>query len=178
MRTTNPVERALQRQKLSPPLMNVAKQGSRGRDLVPLIQAMDLRKFFVIVGMDLFFWDTVLPPFKPSLPEIERLCRVAEVRRIPLLPGTVSDLSVPALQLSLKKVNEQMRCAVEQRPFCRILDLYKINELILEEDGFTLDNRHYEISTVAPDGIHLSSAASAYLGVKILEFICEPFPER
>lgn len=178
MRTTNPVERALRRQNLSPPILNVAKRGSRGRDLVHRIQAMDLRRFSVIVGIDLFFWDTVLPPSLPSMPEIERLCRMAESRKVPLLLGTVPDLQVPALQLGLRKVIEEISRAAEPRPFCRILDLHEINGSILKHGGFTLDNRHYGVSAVAPDGIHLSSAASEYLGVKILEALNEPFPER
>jgi len=155
-----------------------AKDGARGTELVPKLPDSDYNSCSLVIGVDLFFWDSV----PDSGANVRATCArrtaivsqfFARLRKahIPIVIGNIPNLlgtfvsQSCADDLNARIVSE---CQLSGPTRCRILDLRRIHELA-EKGQLVIGDRHVSLEDLLPDGLHLSELSANYIKDRILD---------
>jgi hypothetical protein len=148
----------------------IARNGTPGREVLKSVSASAVKNATVIIGVDLFFWDSLAPSPDESLKAMSRLVSLATQQNIPIVLGEVPEL-MPSRQHSVYSLNKKMQELCQNYSQCKILPLNAILHKTLT-DGFLLqDGKKYGLDTLLPDGLHISKPASEYLADRILDLL-------
>ena len=145
----------------------IAKKGTAGKELLKSMPASALKDRTSIIAMDLFFWDSFAANPAESLKAMDRLVKLAQQQKIPIVLGNVPAL-MPTRQPSVDAINKQIKELCQNYSSCKILPLDLILQKILKEGHITQDGKRYGLETLLPDGLHISKPASEYLADQIL----------
>lgn len=143
-----------------------ALRGKAAKEILKPVTESGLKGRSVVIGLDLFFWDSFLPGVHDSLAALERLVTQTERQGIALILGEVPEL-MSQRQTQLNLINKKMQDLARRHSHLRILPLNSILRKT-QRDGFILhDGRKYELEELLPDGLHISEIASEYLANQI-----------
>ncbi len=164
--TASPGKRLALRHTTADRIKVVAVNGRPGREVLSRVNDSVLKDRSVIIGMDLFFWDTFATSPGESLKAIDKLIASASEKNIPLVLGEVPAL-MPHMQPSLTAINKRLTDACASYKACKLLPLNQILVKTLT-DGFILhEGKKYTLDTLVPDGLHIASPASEFLANEI-----------
>jgi hypothetical protein len=151
----------------------VAQRGKPGKEVLKTFTDGELKDRSVIIGIDLFFWDSFSSSPQESLKALEKIYSRAQDLKIPLVLGEIPEL-VPYYQKSVVVLNEKMRELCEKnKSRCKILPLNQILRKTLNDGYIVQDGKKYSIEELLPDGLHLAQPASEYLADQILRLLKE-----
>lgn len=146
----------------------IARHGRAGRDTVHLLHEKDVKERSVLIGMDLFFWDSTLDHPERSIKTLHHLVELVEKYRIPFILGDIPEL-LPGWQYSRKLIQDEIHRVCHQSPYCLLMPLEHVYKDVLREGGITYQNKQYELWDLVPDGLHIGDVAGNYLADIMLE---------
>lgn len=145
-----------------------ALRGKAAKEILKPVTESSLKGKSVVIGLDLFFWDSFLPGVHDSLAALERLVAQTERQGTALILGEVPEL-MPQRQTQLNLINKKMYELARRYSHLRILPLNSILRKI-QRDGFIFhEGQKYGLEELLPDGLHISEIASDYLANQISE---------
>jgi hypothetical protein len=166
--TESPGRRLALRYTEADKIQKVAVSGATGVTVEPGITELVLRDRTVVIGIDLFFWDSTRRSSEPSAEALNRLMERVSKLGIPIVLGNIPALLGP-VQLTRNPLNRKITEACKAYSKCHLFDLEAIYAKLLREGGITIGEKFYAIRELVPDGLHLSPVAADYLAAKILE---------
>lgn len=153
-------------------IRTIAFSGRPGLQVLQHLKAQDLHDRTIVIGVDLFFWDSLIPLPQASLAALERLVNLSQERDIPLVLGNIPSL-LPALQPSRLALNRAMEAACASYKKCMILPFDSYLQQLMREGSLPFENRRYGFRELLPDGLHVGPIGSAYLGQKLGELLAQ-----
>ena len=147
----------------------VAANGQTARELIDKLKERHFTNASVVLGIDMFFWDATLPSLKRSLEALERLSQLAQRGQAPVVLATIPSVTWWPLQYVRQELNLEIRALSAGNPQFLLLDIEVIIHAMQRAGGFRLNEAWYDLSQIAPDGLHVSSFASEYLAQRLLE---------
>lgn len=151
-------------------IRTIAFGGRPSLQVLPHLKPEGLKDRSIVIAVDLFFWDSLLPSPQASVGALEDLLGRVKERGIPLVLGNIPNL-MPALQPSRSALNQAMEKACRDYDKCMILPFDSFLQRLLREGSLTYENRRYSYRELLPDGLHVGPVGSAYLGQKIAELL-------
>lgn len=149
-------------------IKTIAKNGRQGKDTLQLVNLNTLKDRTVIIGVDLFFWDSTKPNPKESIKALNKLISQARERDIPIVLGDIPTL-LPQFQPSALNLNKELLQTCRDYEKCYILPLHDILHAVLADGYLVHREKKYTLEELIPDGLHLAKPASEYLADRILK---------
>jgi len=140
----------------------VARPGRPSYDVLPLLSENQLKGRSIIIGFDLFFWDTTGPSVQKSEAALSRLLNEAKRHRVPVVIGDVPEL-LRGHQPRRAEINAMIRRSCQTKSLCHVVPLDRLHQQVLREGALTINGRRYTMSELVPDGLHVNKTASEYL---------------
>lgn len=140
----------------------IAKNGSPGRETVKRIHEKDLKDRSVVIGMDLFFWDSTLPSPQLSLQALHKLVEMVETKKIPFILGDIPEL-LPGWQISRKIIQDEIHRICNYSKSCYLLPLEHLYKDVLRDGYITYQGKQHNLWELVPDGLHIGDVAGNYL---------------
>lgn len=150
-------------------VLTIARNGQPGSETLKEVNLNTLKDRTVVIGVDLFFWDSTKPNAKESVAALQRLMSQVKQKNIPIVLGEIPTL-MPNTQPSLMALNDAIRDACENYDKCHVLPLNKILHQVLTDGYLKHFGKKYQLEELIPDGLHLVKPASEYLADRIAEF--------
>src|SRR5690606_32414241 len=116
----------------------------------------------VIIGVDLFFWDSIYPTAPASVAALHTLVKEAKSAKIPLILGDIPDL-LPGLQSQRAILNQELQQACARYSQCYLVPLSEVFQQIQRDRHLVYQTKRYTLRELLPDGLHLGPIASAYV---------------
>jgi len=162
-RTASPGRRLARRLGTEDALVSKARAGASGAAIVAALADEDFARASVVVGVDLFFWDSVRG-CDAGLAAVDDLFARDKPRRTPLVIG-----NIPALRESScrERLNARIAAGCKAAPACALLDLDAMYKEAAAAGGADLDGRRHALSEILPDGLHLSDVGSELVARKL-----------
>ena len=158
----SPGKRLAERLAKSPDIRVIARGGQTGASVLAGVTPTVLKDRSVIVGFDLFFWDSTRASVAPSLKALKTLVAQAQANNIPLLIGDIPEL-VPGHQPMRRQLNEAIYSACGAAKNCFVIPLDELYQKI-SKDGFVeIKGKKYSFFDLVPDGLHIGNVAGDYL---------------
>jgi hypothetical protein len=146
----------------------IAKGGQPGSKMLPQVRGKDLEDRSVVVGFDLFFWDSSRGMIEESLREFRKM--VIETKRlgIPFIVGDVPEL-LPGFQPGRRELNQMVHRAAVAHDHVYVVPLDDLYQRILQDHVLEIGGKEYSFFDLVPDGLHIGETASEFLAELILE---------
>lgn len=136
--------------------------GNPGIKVLESLNEDILKDRTVILGMDLFFWDSALPNPTASVSAIKNLVAKAKKKDIPIVLGEVPEL-IPGRQPQRSKINDTLKDVCDDYKKCYLIPFIDLHRKVIRERGISIDGKLYTFKELVPDGLHLSDLAGDYL---------------
>lgn len=150
---------------------NHSYSGKTGKTLIEAYPtSIDLKNFSLILGLDLFFWDSIETSFFSSrcqqgVKSIEEFIRRAEEVKVPLVLGSLPNIPRTKILRSCRDtINATLRLKCTLKRGCIIFDLERIYQDV-KIKGATYKKRYYRMRDLLLDEIHPNQIGSAYLAI-------------
>jgi hypothetical protein len=140
----------------------IAKNGAPGREIVHRIHEKDLENRSIVIGMDLFFWDSTLHSPQLSLQALHRFTEKMSDHRIPFILGDIPEL-LPDWQPSRKIIDDEIHKIAKTNPLCQLLPLDRLYKQVLRDGFIRFKEKEYSLWDLVPDGLHIGEVAGNYL---------------
>ena len=155
-------------------VVSLAVPGASGAHQVEGLTDERLAAATVVVGVDLFFWDT-RRDCAAGIAGVDELFKRVAPRKTPLIVATVPALHAP-LGLGPKddcreQLNPKIAKSCKQDPACVLLDLNALYAKAAADGGVDLDGKHVAFRDLLSDGLHLSDAGSQLVARAILDAV-------
>lgn len=165
-RTDSPGKRLALRYTSADKIRTIAMNGQEGRDTLKQVNLRALKDRTIVVGIDLFFWDSTKANPQESTKALQHLLSQVKEKNIPIVLGDIPTL-MPQYQPSLAKLNQELQEACRSYEKCHLLPLNQILQKTIT-DGYLVHQGHkYHLEELIPDGLHLVKPASEYLADQI-----------
>ncbi len=152
-------------------LRTLARGGARGKVIVPQITEAVLGDRSIVLGVDLFFWDSAERECGPSLEAFETIRRRVHAKGRLLVVGDVPEL-LRGRQPCRAALNEAIREACKRRDSgCRVFGLDAIHQEAVREGGLLIDGVRRPLLELVPDGLHVNDRASEYLADELAKLL-------
>jgi len=180
-RTASPGRRVARRLGTEGSLVEKARAGASGASIVPTLTDDDFATATVVIGVDLFYWDS-RRDCAGGLAAVDAFFKLAAVHRTPVVIG-----NVPALRAGpfggggacRDPLNARIAAACAAAPGCALLDLDKLWSQAAAAGGLKIDGRRYTSAELLPDGLHPSDVASESIAERIVALVDEtPDPAK
>jgi hypothetical protein len=173
-RTQSPVDRLVRRLDVKTRPTRIAASGATARALVRRIHEPLLARASIVVSVDLFFWDATFPNFATTQEALEKLIQMTSQAEVPLVLSTIPRVTNQIFQWDRERINEALREAAHAHRSRGLLlmDLDEMAKRIRKEGGFQVGRKRFTKEAIAPDGIHLSSAACEFLAEELARITC------
>jgi hypothetical protein len=148
-------------------IKTIAKNGRAGKDTLQLVNLNTLKDRTIVVGVDLFFWDSTKPNPKESIKALNKLMSQVREKNIPIVLGDIPTL-MPQYQPSALALNAELLRLCADYDKCYILPLNQILHTTLKDGYLTHRGQRYTLAELIPDGLHVVKPASQYLADQIL----------
>ncbi len=143
-------------------IRTIAYNGTPGHVVLKNILHHNLKDHSVIIGVDLFFWDSIYPTAPASVAALRTLVKEAESAKIPLILGDIPDL-LPGLQSQRAILNQELQQACARYSQCYLVPLSEVFQQIQRDRHLVYQTKRYTLRELLPDGLHLGPIASAYV---------------
>ena len=163
-----PADRALERLGGQPRPVRLAGNGMTARRLSRRLDREAVAKASVVIAIDYLFWDASVPNLAKSLAALRKLVSLTEEEGVPLFLATIPKVTFKLWQWNREAINEALRAEAKAHPHVILIDLDQMNREITRKGSFRIGRERFAPDQIAPDGIHLSSAASEYVALEIL----------
>jgi hypothetical protein len=140
----------------------IAYNGTPGHVVLKSLPHNALKAHSVIIGVDLFFWDSIYPTGPASVAALQRLVQEAETSGIPIVLGDIPNL-LPGLQSQRTLLNHHLQQACARYSQCYLVPLSEVFQQIQRDRYLDYQAKRYSIRELLPDGLHLGPIASAYV---------------
>ncbi|MCX6131297.1 MAG: hypothetical protein NTX25_19835, partial [Proteobacteria bacterium] len=151
-----------------------AAGGQTGFSILSKLRAAQLQGRSVVIGLDLFFWDSLLDDAAGSLKTLEMLINKTGKLKLSLILGDIPEL-LPGFQPSRLLLNQDLRALTRSSPHCKILSLDKLHQALILNKKLKTKGKYYSPRELLPDGLHLSPPASEFLADSLQELIHAEF---
>lgn len=148
----------------------LARGGQTGVTVLNLLKSQDLEDRSVIIGFDLFFWDSVRGNLKSVNERLDRLAAEAERIGVPLIIGDVPEL-IPGFQPLAQAINEKLYALQSRSKVLRVIPLEKLYLQMMETGYVEIKGHRYTFFDLVPDGLHIGDVASDFLADLVYETI-------
>ncbi len=152
----------------------VAFNGKPAKEVLQQVNARTLENRSAVIGLDLFFWDSVHPQPKESIEALHLLVNRAARKNIPLILGDVPEL-LAGFQPGRPALNAALRETCKHFKNCRIVPLDQLLRKVLADGFLSYHGKRYVLEDLVPDGLHLSPIASDYLADETLKALRSVF---
>lgn len=153
-------------------IQTIAKNGRPGRETLKAIHEKTLEDRSIVIGMDLFFWDSTLPHPQTSIHELHRLVAMVEKKKIPLILGDIPEL-LPGWQQSRKLIQDEIHRISHTTKHVYLFPLEHIYKDVLQKGFIEYQKRKYDLWELVPDGLHIGDVAGNYLADRMVEVLAE-----
>ncbi len=143
-------------------IKTIAYNGTPGHTVLKNLSQQSFKDRSVIIGVDLFFWDSIYPTGPASVAALEQLVKDAEGARIPIILGDIPDL-LPGMQGQRPLLNQMLQEACARYSQCYLVPLSEVFQQIQRDRHLVYQTKRYTIRDLLPDGLHLGPIASAYV---------------
>lgn len=140
----------------------VAQGGQTGASVLSRVTPSVLKDRSIVIGFDLFFWDSTRSSIDGSLKALKRLVAEAEALRIPVVIGDIPEL-IPGHQPSRKSLNEAIYRVCKSSQSCYVVPLDALYKQMLKDGFVEIKGQRYTFFDLVPDGLHIGSLAGDYL---------------
>lgn len=151
-------------------IKTIAFGGSPGLQVLKHLSEEDLSDRTIVIGVDLFFWDSTFPSPEASMKALKKLVDQTAELDIPLVLGEIPEL-IPERQPGLKSLNHALSKVSHAYPHCHLMLFNQLLHQILEEGHLHIKGRDYSIPDLVPDGLHLGEIAGEFLADRLLSAI-------
>jgi hypothetical protein len=158
----SPGKRLAKRYTKSSEIVTKAIGGRAGRDLLPTLAAKTFDDRSVVVGIDLFFWDSTFRDPKPSLAALDRLMTDVKKRNLPIVLGEIPGL-LPSRQPQRAALNAAIHKACASYENCYVMPFDDLLSRIMKDWSLEIKGRKYSLLELVPDGLHMGDVAGDYL---------------
>lgn len=137
--------------------------GKNSAEILNLIQSSDMPKASITIGLDLFFWDSILQwgDCDAAVSRVKTVYTEVHGRHIPWVLGRIPDLGFR--QNCVASLNQKIDQLCSQDANCRLIDFPKIVNQMKRDRGIKLYGTFYTPKEIQPDGVHLSRVASEWI---------------
>ncbi|HYX33399.1 MAG TPA: hypothetical protein VE954_09820 [Oligoflexus sp.] len=149
-----------------------AESGQSGFRTLSEIRERDYAGRSVVIGLDLFFWDSLLPNIRPSLKALSQLLKKTEELDLPLILGDIPEL-IPGFQPGREALNREIHRICAASSHCKLIPLDRMYQNISKDGQLCIKGKAYTLQELIPDGLHVSSVAGDYLA-DVLLGVLEP----
>jgi len=143
----------------------LAKNGQLGTDTVKALSPDILQDRTILIGIDIFFWDSVKPSSDDSVAALKQLMALVSAQQIPIVLGDIPPLR-PS-QPSRNLLNQEIRQACAAYEKCKLLPLDAIFREVMAQGYLDYKGQRYTLPELLPDGLHVTDPASEYLADQI-----------
>jgi hypothetical protein len=157
-------------------VVSLAVPGAAGAHQVEGLTDERLAAATVVVGIDLFFWDTQRD-CAAGLAGVDELFKRVSPRKTPLIVATVPAMRVP---LGIggggdcrDQINPKIAKSCNEDPECVLLDLNALYAKAAADGGADYDGKRVAFRDMLSDGLHLSDAGSQLVAQAILNAVRE-----
>ncbi|MFI5362417.1 MAG: SGNH/GDSL hydrolase family protein [Elusimicrobiota bacterium] len=170
-KTASPGRRVARRLGTEAELVERARPGATGAEIVSTLTDADFAKASVVVGIDLFFWDS-RRDCQTGLVAVDLFFKKAAEHRTPVVVG-----NIPALRTGLFGIGGSCREALNARiasacsENCVLIDLDRLWTQAAKNGSLIVAGRKLSTSELLPDGLHLSPEASELVADRIFDAI-------
>ncbi len=146
----------------------IARGGQPGAKMLPQVRARDLEDRSIVIGFDLFFWDSARGSVEEASLQFRKM--VIETKRlgIPFIVGDIPEL-LPGFQPGRRELNQMIRRAAAAHDHVYVVPLDELYTRILRDHSLEIGGRQYSFFDLVPDGLHIGETASEFLADLILE---------
>ncbi len=144
----------------------LARNGKPSTQILNQVTDAMVQDRSIIVGVDLFFWDSFTSSAAATLEQMDRLIHLSEKYRIPVVLGEIPTL-LPGTQRSAAAINKKLHEHCQAKADCYVLPLHDLMVKTLTDGYIDHQGRRYDLETLVPDGLHIGRPASQYLAEQI-----------
>lgn len=166
--STGPGHRLALRYTSADKIENLAVPGATGRQQITNLQAETVKDRSIILAMDFLFWDSVYPDSKPSVDALDRLLRLGQARKIPVVIGDIPSL-LGSRQVNRASLNREIHKRCESAKQCYVLKLDDLHQKLMRDRHIEVKGKRYGFRDLLPDGLHLADVAGEYLADQIYQ---------
>jgi hypothetical protein len=140
-----------------------AVPGANSSQTLPLMKQSEFDQSTIAIGIDLFFWDSLLSwdDCDAAVDRVAGLAVAVKAKNAPWILGRIPDLGLQ--QNCMDALNQKIDEVCSQDANCRLIDFEKIIQDIHTQGGLTIYGHFYTPTEIQPDGVHLSAVASEWL---------------
>lgn len=140
----------------------IALNGTPGHVVLKNLSQNTVKDHSIIIGVDLFFWDSIYPTGPASVAALQKLVHEAESANVPLVLGDIPEL-IPGLQRQRMLLNQTLQDACARYSQCYLVPLSEVFQQIQRDRFLVYQSKRYTFRELLPDGLHLGPVASAYI---------------
>jgi hypothetical protein len=160
--TPSPGRRLALRYTTEGELITIAQSKRLGRQSVKKVTSKTLAGRTIVIGVDMFFWDSTLPNPRESLNALRKFLELTASLNIPVALGDVPQL-LPGKQPSRDAVNLEIYSMCTPNTHCFIIPYDQMLKDVRAVGYLEVKDKRYTLKQLIPDGLHLSDVASEYL---------------
>ncbi len=166
---SNPAQKLAEKIVSTPDIKSKSRGGSRSTEIIAQLDDEAIKDRSIIVGLDLFFWDSTDATCTTAQTQMTTLVDLAKNSNIPLVIAKVPRLNSVLRQPCRNSINENIEqyCSADKR--CYILNLEEIYQEISKAGGTEVLGVFRKAQELLPDGLHVSDIGSEMLTVKLRE---------
>ncbi len=151
-------------------IKTIAFGGRPGLQVLKNVSPSDLKDRTIIIGVDLFFWDSTFTNADASVKALNELVAQTKELEIPLVLGEIPEL-IPERQPCIKPLNQALSKVANIHGHCHLMLFNQLMHQILEDGHLHIKGRDYSIPDLVPDGLHLGEIAGEFLADRLLSAI-------
>lgn len=151
-------------------VVTIAKSGHPGFEVLRDVSDEKLKGRSIVIGFDLFFWDSGHAESGETLTALRRLVKTTRDATIPLVIGDIPEL-IPGYQPIRRELNQMIHRICETEPHCAVLKLDDLHRQVMIDRSLTIKGRRYTFRELVPDGLHIGDLAGDYLADFVHEAI-------
>jgi hypothetical protein len=170
--TNSPGKRLALRYTPATEIKTIAMGGMPSTKVLPMVKAADLKDRTIVIGIDLFFWDSALPSSKESIQGLQRLIERTSALNIPLVLGEVPEL-LPGMQPSRVAINKAIVETCKATANCSVMNFDLLLQQVLNDGYLSVKGRKYTLQELVPDGLHMGAVLSEELANRLASKLAE-----
>ena len=148
----------------------LTQRGKTSTEILKHFSEKSVKGRSIIIGIDLFFWDSFHSLPQLALQQLEKIVNLAEKNKIPLVLGEVPLLS-PLMQKSSSVINKKMHELCRRTTQCFILPINKKKKKTMADGFLNHEGQRYDLRSLIPDGLHIARPASQFLANQIKKLL-------
>jgi hypothetical protein len=164
----SPGKRLALRYTKSSSIKTLAKPGHPSLAVLPTVPEQKLKDHSIVIGFDLFFWDSALPSATDSLNAMKKLIAATKASRVPLVLGDIPEL-LPGRQPSRRELNQMIHRSCKSEEHCYVIRLDELHKQVMRDRALTIKGRKYSFKELVPDGLHIGDVAGDFLADYVKE---------